>query len=57
MKPSSLACQEKVQNDSDCRKAYAYSFGRDSRRLLLEHYQERAQQCTLLAIVGRCVTS
>jgi len=40
METSSFASQEKVQNASNLRKAYACSFW-DLQGLLLEHYQER----------------
>ena len=40
METSSFARQEKVQNVSNSRKVFAYSFC-DSQELLLEHWQER----------------
>jgi hypothetical protein len=51
---SSLACQDKLKDTYNCRKAYAYSFW-DSQGLLLEQYQESVQQCTVLATVECCV--
>jgi len=42
METSSFTHQEKVQNASNCRKAFGYSFW-DSQGLLLAQYEERCQ--------------